>query len=441
MKTPFRDLSMADKPRFGTLATGSAAYLASTVVSGAIPFALLPVLARYLTPAEYGQVAIFQALLGGLGAVVGLNVAGAAAVKYYDTASSPAQLKQFIGSCMQVLGMSTAVLLLLAVGFGKALSNWLGIDAHWVVLSVIVSGATFVVGMRTSQWQVRNQALTFGAFQVSQSLTNMLLSLVVVVGFLQGANGRIAVLSGTPIVFAIFSLVRLHRDGLLGFAWRPAYVREALLFGVPLIPHTAGQFVLASVDRLVINARMDLAHVGMYMVAVQLVSVMGVLFSAINSSYVPWLFERLKRGDPDEKKQIVRWTYGYYGCLLAIVALAFAVGPSVLILVAGQRYAEGGTVIGWLALGQAFDGMYLMVTGYVFFSKRTGLLSVGTIASGLSGIGLMMLLIPLFGLKGAAIAYAAAMALKFLFTWRLAGSRYPMPWLDSHVFNRTLPSC
>lgn len=421
---------MLKKIASSSLLSGSAVYFFSNILAAAIPFALLPILTRYLTPAEYGQVAIFQTLLAGLGAFIGISAQGAAGVKYYDDHLSKAELKYFIGNCFLVLAATTVLAFLIAVIFKQELSDWLVLETQWLILSVFVSSAVFVVAIRMSQWQVRNQSKNYGAFQVSQSLINMLLSLLLVVYFLQGSSGRIWVLSFMPLAYAVIALFLLYKDDLLGFAWRPAYLREILVFGVPLIPHSVGFFLLSSVDRFVINDKLGLAQVGIYMVAVQLVSVMGLVFDAINNAYVPWLFERLKRNQLEEKKQIVRWTYAYCIVLLGVVGLAFIVGPPLLILIAGEKYSAAASVIGWLALGQAFSGMYLMVTNYVFYSKKTGLLSLSTITSGIINVVLLMVLISFFGLQGAAIAFAISMGFKFLLTWLVAQYRYPMPWFD-----------
>lgn len=411
-----------------SLLSGSAVYLFSNILAAAIPFALLPILTRYLTLAEYGQVAIFQTLLAGLSAFIGISAQGIAGVKYYDGQLSKLEQKYFIGNCFVALALTTAFALMVAMIFGQSLSDWLAIDAQWLILSVLVTSAAFVATMRMTQWQVRKQAKNYGAFQVSQGLVNMLLSLVVIIYFLQGAAGRIWVLSITTLVYAVFALFLLYKDDLLGFSWRPGYLREILEFGVPLIPHTVGNFLLLSVDRFVINDKLGLAQVGIYMVAVQLASVMGLVFDSINNAYVPWLFERLKRNQSEEKKQIVRWTYAYCIALLGIVALAFVIGPPLLIIIAGEKYSTAANIIGWLVLGQAFSGMYLMVTNYIFYSKRTGLLSLSTMTSGLINVGLLMVFISFMGIKGAAVAFAISMAIKFLLTWYVAHLRHPMPW-------------
>lgn len=414
----------------GSLLTGSATYLLSNLLTAAIPFALLPILTRYLLPAQYGQVAIYQALLLGLVAFIGLTANGAAGVKYYESDVSADELKFYIGSCFVILAATTALALLVVVVFVTPITGLLGLRPRWLFLSVFVACGTFTVTMRQTQWQIRKQASKYGLFQVSQSLINMLVSLVLVIGFLQGAAGRILGLSIAPLCFAVVAAYLLYRDGLLAFTWRPAHLRDIIGYGVPLIPHSVGYFFLASVDRFVINTKLGPSQVGVYMAAAQLASGLGLVFDAINNAYVPWLFERLKRNQAEEKRQIVRWTYLYFLILAGTVVLAFTLAPSVVMLVAGEKYAAGTHVIGLLVLGWVFHGMYLMVTNYVFFSKRTGLLSLSTITAGLVNVGLLMILVPRFGLRGAATAFAISSALKLLMTWAAAQVSYPMPWIN-----------
>jgi len=419
------------KLRSNSFLSGSSVYLFSNILNAAIPFALLPILTRYLTPAEYGEVAMFQTLLGALGAFVGLSVAGAAGRKYYDSDLGEQDLGRFIGACLQVLLVTASMVFMVMFIFKAQFSTWLGLDTTWILLAVMSTAAAVIVQLRLGQWQVRKKAMKYGALQISRSLMNMALSLLLVVLLLQGADGRISGQILAAASFALLALWLLKRDGLLWFfSWSPAYLKEVLRFGVPLIPHIGGIFLLTSVDRFVINSELGLTETGIYMVAVQLAAGVSLIFDAINKAYVPWLYERLKRDRLEEKQQIVRFTYAWF-CIIALGAfLAFIVGPWFVTAVAGPEYRRAGEVIGWLALGQAFGGMYLMVTNYIFYSKRTGLLSLATIASGLLNIVLLLVLIRALGLEGAAIAFSIAMAVRFLLTWWVAQKRHPMPWFN-----------
>lgn len=410
--------------------SASAVYLSSNTLNALIPFALLPILTRALGPTQYGEVAMFQTVLTALVAVTGLSLQGAAGRKYYDFSDDTGDLKYYIGACFQLLAASTAVVLLVVAIFRHQLATWLGIETRWLPWAVAGSAATFIVQMRMTQWQMRKQPVNYGIMQVSQSLLNMGASVFLVVVLLRGAAGRIEAIIGVPMLMAAASLWLLHRDGLLGASWRPEFIREAASYGVPLLPHVVGLLLLSSFDRIIVNSELGVAQAGVYMVAVQLAMGLALLFDSVNNSYVPWLFERLTRDAEHEKRQIVRWSYVYFAFALACAGVAFLIGPAAVRMIAGVRYAEAGKAIGWLALGQAFAGMYLVVTNYIFYSKRTGVLSLTTIASGLLTVAALPYMTRHHGLSGAAWVFAGGMFVRFVLTWWVANLRHPMPWFN-----------
>ncbi|MBS9404058.1 oligosaccharide flippase family protein [Halomonas sp. TRM85114] len=413
------------------LFSGAFIYLFSNILNAAIPFLILPILTRNLEPSEYGQVAMFQTLIAALTAFVGLNAMNAATRKYYDDINQE-ELAKYIGACLQILAVSGLLVLGLLYALGPWIAPSLGISTFWVLMAVLVAAGNFVMRLRLGQWQVRKKPLHFGAMQISMSLINALLSIYLVVVISMGPEGRMTGQLVAPLLIGLLGLVLLYRDGLVSLGWHTRYIKDALAFGVPLIPHVGGIFLLTTVDRFFVNKYLGLEAAGVYMVAVQLAMAMGICFDAFNKAYVPWLFERLKRDDPAQKRRIVKGTYGYFVLAAFMALLAFLLGPYVVVWMAGERYAEAGSVLGLLAIGQAFQGMYLMVTNYIFYAKRTGRLSLATIGSGLFNIALMMLLTPIFGLHGAAAAFAIAMGVRFLATWFVSHKSHPMPWFTFH---------
>lgn len=417
-----------------SLLSGSAVYLLANLASAALPFALLPVLTRYLGPAEFGVVAMFQTLISGLGAVVGFGVVGAIARKNYDSQASTHQLRDFIGVCIQITLISGLIALVGVLVLQGQMQAWLGLDVRWTSLAVVVATATVLAQARLSQWQVKGEAIRYAVFQTAQSSLAVALSLAAVVGWAMGADGRILAIAMATCLSAMVATYLLQRDGLLRLKfWNAAYLKEALAFGLPLMPHTLGGFFLFSADRLIISAKLGLADAGIYAVASQLISVMSMVFGAVNNAYVPWLFSRLKNDVPAEKVQIVRYTYIGFGLIILSVCCVFLFGPYLLALVAGEKYAGAGAVIGWLALSQGLVGMYLMVTNYIFFSKKTAYLSFSTLLSGLINLALLPYMVSTYGLKGAAGAACIANGLQFLVTWWLAARLHPMPWFGVPV--------
>lgn len=422
---------MSERSRERAFLSESAVYLFSNTLNALIPFALLPVLTRYLDPTQYGEVAMFQTIVVGFTALIGLSLPGAAGRKYYDFDSEHSELRHYIGACFQLLLVSSTIVLVALLFWQDALSAWLGVRTQWLPWALVASLAGLLFQMRMTQWQVRREPTKYGIAQVGQSFLNMGVSILLVMVLRRGADGRIEALIAVPLGMAVLALILLYRDGLLGMAWRPQYIGEAAKYGVPLVPHGVGLFLLSTVDRFIVNRELGIAQAGIYMVAVQLAMGLALVFDSVNSSYVPWLYERLKRDVDTEKREIVRWTYMYFAFALACAGAAFAIGPFVVTTIAGAKYAGAGKALGWLALGQAFAGMYLAVTNYIFYSKRTGLLSLTTICSGLFTLALLPILTRAYGLVGASVAFAAGMLVRFLLTWWVAQRRHPMPWFES----------
>lgn len=407
---------------------GAAIYLAASIINALIPFVLLPVLTRYLEPSEYGEVAIFQVWVSLIGALCGLSVHGAAVRKYYDYDEPDKEIGPFIFSCIAVLCISTLFVFFLILPFLTLISNIVGLSEKWLIVGVVVAFFNFLMRIRLGQWQVSKNPKFYGMFQISASLLDMFLSLLLVVFFTLGVAGRISGYSSAVVIFGLGSLLLLKRNNLLRPSWRPDLMIEALRFGVPLVPHVIGAFLLITVDRAVIGSQVGLEQAGYYMVAVQFAMVMSLVLDSINKAYTPWLYERLSRDDLDQKLHIVKITYIYGFFLFLCVFFAFSVGDSILIFIAGDKYAPAGDLVGWLVLAKAFHGMYYMVCSYIFYTKKTAIISRLTISTGLINVGLLFVLTDFFGLVGAAWAMCISMLLQWILTWFFAARLVYMPW-------------
>ena len=411
-----------------TFAKGAGAYLFASTLNAAIPFLLLPVLTRYLEPSEYGEVAVFQVWVALIGAFCGLSVHGAATRKYYDFDQPDKQMGEFISACLSILLLSSSFVFLLVLPFSFWISKTIGLSWHWLMIGIPFAFCNFLVQIRLGQWQVRKQPKKFGVFQISMGLGNMMLSLILVVALTMGVDGRLMGYSGAILTFGLLAVLLLKRDGLIKPVIRFDYVKEALSYGVPLIPHVMGAFLLVTIDRAVISSKLGLDAAGHYMVAAQLAMVMGIFVESVNKAYVPWLYGKLKDGSQSSKVSVVKFTYGYGAFLVFCAVLAFLIGGEVLVFLAGDRYQPAALLLGWLILAKCMHGMYYTATSYIFYSKRTGLIAKITITTGILNVIMLVLLIDIFGLVGAAWASALSMSIQWLVTWLVAAYLVNMPW-------------
>jgi O-antigen/teichoic acid export membrane protein len=412
----------------GTLFHDAAVYSLSNILNAVIPFLLLPVLTRMLPPSGYGAISMFNATLGVVGAFTGLSVHGAVSVRFVDR--DLIDFPRYVGSCMCILLISTLVTLAVITGFRDPISAFASLPPFWVLMAVLVSFGNFLVQIRLGIWQMDSRPTSYGLFQVSLSAVNMLLSLGLVFWFRQGYEGRLWGITLATALFAACGLVSLFWADWVRFYPSVSYMKEALAFGVPLIPHTVGIFLIGLADRFIINQRLGLEQAGLYMVAVQLGLALSVATDAFNKAFVPVLYNLLKHDSHAARLTLVRNTWLYFLIALAVAAAVAGLSYWIIDLVAGGKYTGAAGALIWLALGQAFAGMYLMVTNYIFYARKTRPLAFVTLFAGLLGVTLTWFLIPVLGISGAGLSFAVSMLVRFLLTWALAQRVCPMPWFS-----------
>lgn len=408
----------------------AAIYLGANILNAGIPFLLLPILTRVLTPADYGTLAMFGIVLSVLGAFTGLSVHGAIGLRYFQLEQK--ELSKYVGACVGILVVSTSVIFLLVALFGSWLTEVSGVPPDWLLVAVVLSAFQFLGNIRLSLWQVTGDAKRYGAFQITQSLLNAAISLILILAAGMAWEGRVLGQTVAVTLFGVIALGWLLRDGLLRFPseWR-AHSRDALEFGVPLIPHVIGGLLIVAADRLIIVRLLDVAQAGIYMVALQVGQALGLITESFNKAYAPWLMKNLLKSTEALRVTIVRGTYLYFILVLAAAAVFGLLAPMFLGFMVGESFRAAGELVIYIALGFAFGGCYYMVTNYIFFESKTKILALVTFVSGLVNIPLMFIFVEHNGIAGAGQAFMLTNALSFIGTWWLAHKLHPMPWLNA----------
>lgn len=408
------------------LGTTAGVYGVTNAVNAAVPIMLLPVLTRYLQPSDYGIVALYEILLGVGIPLVGLSVAGAISRQYYhcDAIDFPS----YIGTTILLVVAATLVAGLVVAIAGPGVGRFLGFPPAWLWIVLAATVGQVLVQVTLVMWQVRMKAARFGAFRIAQTVVNLGLSIVLVVGAEMGWQGRVLGQAGSSIIFGALGLGLLIRSGQVMVRYRPQYAQQALRFGLPLIPHALGFMSMTMIDRLFVTRMLGPADLGRYFVGYQIGMGMSLIQNSFNQAWTPWLFGELKANRPGARRLIVRLTYGYFGLLVVLAVLLGLAAPYLMSFLVADTYAGSSQFVAWIAGGYAFVGMYKMVTNYIFYVGRTHLLAMITLLSVGLGVIANYTLISRYGLVGAAQASLLTFGASFVGTWAVAARAYPMPW-------------
>ena len=401
-------------------------YTLLQVINSSIPFLLLPVLTRYLTPEDYGMISTYNAVFGVISIFVGLGMAGVVGVSFFHL--SREELKKYIGNAFNILLFSTTLVLLVLFFLEPYLVEKLKLPAMWFYIAAIMAWMQMITAINLSLWRSQQKAKPFALYEVSQTIFNISLSLWLIVGFHYGWEGRVIGISTATILFGALSIVFIFKRGYAEFNISKIYTKELLHFGIPLIPHHVALWIRFSADILLITMLIGFCETGLYSIGLQFGMVVGVLSTALNNAYMPHLYDQLKKNDWKAKRSVVKFTYLYF---MGIVVLAMVLATFFIWLVPyylGEKFHEASQYIYWLSLAYAFQGMYLMVVNYIFYVKKTYLLSMVTLSTSLLHVTLSYLLIRHYGAIGAAYASAVSFFLAFLLVWSVSSRVVDMPW-------------
>jgi len=412
---------MSYKKLFGN----AAIYFGANILNASIPFLLLPILTRVLTPVDYGVVAMFGVAVNIFGAFTGVSVHGAA-VRYFQFDTQ--QMSEYMGTCLRILFVSMALMLGIVVLSGAWLTKLTQVPIDWLLVAVLMSSAQSIIHIRLSLWRVQHRAVYYGSLQISQTFVNAGLSLYLVLALGMAWQGRLLGQIISATLFMVLSLYWLVKFREIA---KPSTPREntvdALKFGIPLIPHVIGGLLISAIDRFMITNLLDLSQAGIYMVVYQIGTAIGLLTQAFHNSYSPWLMGQISTKNTVRDCKIVRGTYLYF---IAISLLAIAIGLLApwLFLLVGKEFRGAAPILIYVAMGQAFSGMYLIVSTYIFFASKTAYLAWITLFTGIFNVIAIYFLIKVNGLIGVAQAFMLSTALKFIGTWLLSHKAHPMPW-------------
>ena len=407
---------------------GSFIYLLGSVLNSVLPLALLPVLTRHLSPTDYGIVATATVLTQILVVFIGINAYGLLVRCHFDDHAG--NLRDLLSTAMTLSGCVAAVFLGLSLALGGTLERFTEFPAAWMSAVLFIAVGLVIQNNYLALLQARSEPLRYIAIQSVGSLLNLGLSVFLVVQWHMDWKGRMWALMASQGVIATICMYGLaSRLKLLRFRFTHDSYRQLAAFGIPLIPHVIGGWVMTMAARLYLNNIASVAETGLYSVAFNLTSPLAMVVGAANSAYIPTLFQQLSSKESWDRVRLCRILLLVSASLpLLAVVCALAV-RWILPLFVGERFYGAADFVAWMALTYAVQGIYFIFGNFVVYSKKTSLMTWR--ADFLGGIVLVLacpLLIRWNGPVGAAQATCLAFTASAIGCITAAQKAYPMPW-------------
>ncbi len=391
-------------------------------------FLLIPLYTTYYTPTEYGIQEILLNTSTVMTTILGLGMLSGLYRAYFTYDDEVRRLN------VVRTALSTFVVLPLAVGgvcilFAEPLSVLLLSDASFaplLILTIVYVMLSNIVSLPFAVLRARSESVRFVTYSLVQFLVNAGATTLLIASFRRGIRGNLEgnVLGQITVLLLFAPLLWKLRKA--HFSWID--LKEMLTFGLPLVPALLGSLSLTVADRYFLRAFAAFDTVGVYGLGYKVgmaVQVFVVTPFILSWSPVMWSVANKPYANRFYAKVLT-----YYSMVSLYAALAISIlGPQLLRLLSRQAiYWKASPLLPLITLSYVLYGVYSQVSVGLNLRKKTQYLSFIMVSAALLNLLLNFLLIPPWGMMGAAWATLVSYAFLATLTTIISQHFYPFAY-------------
>lgn len=400
-------------------------YFLGTLIASGISFLMLPILTRFLSPYDYGMIATVGIIIQ----VVSLFALGIGSLIVREAQENIAYMKGVLSSFLLQTLMLALIVIPLGYLFDSSISTFLVIENGYVSYILIISFMTLLQGLFLSVLQALNKAKKYALLSIFTVVFNMSLTIVILLYIEQNWKARIDAMFYSLLLLNSYALVDLYRNHFLVTPTIDG-MKKVLSFGLPLLPHTIGTFLIFSSDKYFLNTISTVEITGIYSVALVLMGILRIFVEAMNKALLPIMIKKLLIIKEEAKIRVVKNIYIYDLVLILLAFVLDFISKYILKVFVGEEFQSASEYLIYLYLAASFIGMYRTRVMFIIYMKKNKKLSYrGDLLAATINIILCPILINLNGPIGAAQSTMIAYFVSFLSVWKLSDEIYPMPWL------------
>lgn len=391
------------------LISHSSTYMTGEVLVMAGGLISFPIIVRLLSQEEYGLMVIISTtiILAKDLSTGGLHQASLRFYSYYQELGETRRFySTLIFGSLAFGAIGTLLLMFLFKIFSifyfvsENIQNLFFLALPLVVIRIM----THIFG---SLYRIREKPMAYISFAISSKYVALALIILFLSVLYLGLPGYyLGLLVGESTVLLIYWFFISRGIEYSAKSVSIPILRQATAYGFPLVISGLASILLSSSDRYLIGYFMTKADVAIYSVPYNLCSYLsGILTSGIQFAFIPIVMNEWNKGFFDRVHLELQRVIRLY-CLVAfpLVAGMCVLGRQIIVLLASDKYSEAYYILPYIVVGVMIQGLLTPLWMGLVFSNSTRQIASMTWQAAILNIVMNLLLIPKFGLYGAAVS-------------------------------------
>lgn len=401
-------------------------YGMTTVISRLVGFILLPLYTHYLTPKDYGIIAmlgLFQSVFLPLG-----NLGLKSAVFRYISKAETAEEESMVFSTVYFSSLViTLVVGLLCLLFAKPLTLLLLDEAAYLNIFLITLATAALSSLSTifsAFLRIKRAVWKASIGGLLNLIISVFASIILVVYFHTGVLGTVIGAFVGCLSMQLYFFFAVHAPSIKLFNLQE--LKVMLRYSLPFLPHQLQAVGLALFAQFMLKEMMSLEDAGLYNIAWKFCLPLNMAIEAFQTSWGAYKFEIYKK-DANAKQTFSSFFSIYFitTCTLYLATALF--GWFFLKLTIHYNFHAAHHLIPVLALIPLFNGAYYMMGSGIGFGDKPKRLPAISLIGLIIIIAVSYLLIPPLLAIGAGIANAIGWAVMSALVFMYGQSIYKIP--------------
>lgn len=389
-------------------------YTLGNFIPKAIGILLLPIYTYYLSPSEYGIIGSMQAMVSILMVLFTLGFDASVFRLYWDY-TTETDRKELFGTMVIAKTIITSVILLIILLFHNTVNNIFPSIPFfpyyfYIVIAVFLSS---YFELPKKYFMLKEKPTSYIIFNISAFIVKSGLIIWFIVSIDNTAKSYLQAFLLSTIV--IFPAAIVITSRFINFKLSISKLKNILSFSLPIMPTLIFAWIMDLSDRIFLERYYSVKEIGIYSLAYQISSIIIVLIVSFHNTYRPIFFKLANNQNKLKSYNLISKYNNIFIIGIAFVIFIVSIFSNEIInIFFNNSYSMASKIIPLILIAHFFNGLQGLIGRYLEQSKKMVIsMWIALIASVLNII-LNFILIPPFGMQGAAIATIVSFFTSFI---------------------------
>ncbi len=387
--------------KLGVGVKASIVYTVASLLTRGLAIITTPIFTRMLTSSQMGTVTLYNSWYSMISVIATLSLTSGGfqiAMKEYE-----GRRDEYVSSVLSITSLMSIIIGVIYFVAPRFWQEWMGLSNKLILLMLI----GFFVSPASDFWMAKQRyEYKYRLVGIVSIVTAVLASAasVLVVIYM---NTKQSAYAAEGRLFANYSVVY----GAAAIIWIYLFVKGKTIFSkdfwrfslsisIPLVGYALARQVLEVSDRTMISYYIGKSEVGIYSLLYTVSSLSLLVWNAINSSFIPYLYQNMDKKKYEKSIQNISTGLLATYALVAVSITFFA--PEIVRILATEEYFEAVYIAPPIAAGVFLTSVSHMYSNVLLYYKKSVVIMISSVIAAIVNVVLNAVFIPRIGYQAAA---------------------------------------